>query len=78
MKGCETIAGFFLRLMLQTNITKSCDEHVIKLLNVEKVSRALTIKFNHIIMTIKESKNLSEMKIEELQASLETHEMRLK
>ena len=39
--------------------------------------RSLITIFDYIVVTIEEAKNLSEMKLEELQASLEAHEMRL-
>lgn len=38
----------------------------------------LTAKFDYIVVSIEEFKNLAEMKVKELQASLEAQEMRLK
>ena len=38
----------------------------------------MAAKFDYVIVSIEKSKNLDEMKLEELQASLEAHEMRLK
>ena len=41
---------------------------------VEKVLRTKPPKFDHIVVAIKESKNLEELSLEELQGSLESHE----
>lgn len=45
---------------------------------MEKLLRALPVKFDHIVEAIKESKDLSKKELEELQESLEVHELRLK
>ena len=39
--------------------------------------RTVSVKFDHMVMVIKESKNLGEMNIDELQGSLEVYEQRL-
>jgi hypothetical protein len=78
MNEGETVAYFFSRLVSLTNQMKSCGETISDLQKVEKVLRALTTNFDYIVVTIDESKNLADMKLEELQASLEAHEMRLK
>lgn len=43
-------------------------------MKVEKVLRALTPNFDHIVLALEESKNLDENKIEDLQA-IEAHEL---
>lgn len=43
-----------------------------------KVLRALPSKFDHILVTIEESKDFLKIKLEELQTFLETYELRLK
>ena len=52
-------------------------ETVTDVMKVEKVLRTLTPRFDHIVVALEESKDLDSMKIEELQASLEAHELRL-
>lgn len=74
----ETIAELFSRLVLLTNQIKACAETIHDLKKIEKVLGALTMKFDYIVLSLEESKNLSGMKLEELQASIEAHEMRLK
>jgi hypothetical protein len=44
---------------------------------IEKILKTLTEKFDQIVVAFEKSKDLSTMKIEELQASLETHELRV-
>lgn len=39
--------------------------------------RSLTANFYYVVVLIKESNNIFEMKLEEIKASLEAHEMRL-
>ncbi|KHN08415.1 hypothetical protein glysoja_043954, partial [Glycine soja] len=44
---------------------------------VEKILRSLSPRLDYIVCVIEESKNLEDLKIEELQGSLEAHEQRL-
>lgn len=78
MKEDESATGFLSRLVLLTNQMKVCVELINDLQKIKKVLRSLTVNFEYIVVLIEESKNLAEMKLEELQASLESHEMRLK
>ncbi|XP_050893327.1 uncharacterized protein LOC127099007 [Lathyrus oleraceus] len=78
MKEDESVSEFFLYVVLLTNQMKAYGESISDLQKIEKVLRSLTANFNYIVVSIEESKNLAEMKVEELQASLEAHEMRLK
>lgn len=64
-------------MVLLTN-QMSCVDKITKLQKIERILRAFTYKFDHKVISIKESKNISEMKLEELQATLEAHEMRSK
>ena len=44
---------------------------------VKKVMRTLTPRFDGRFVVIEEARDLSEMKIEQLQASLEAHELKM-
>lgn len=78
IKDDEAIIEFISNKVTLANHMKSCGEKTSELQKVDKVLKAFPIKFDHIVVEIEESKDLSEMKLEELQASLEVHEMRLK
>ncbi|XP_019447306.1 PREDICTED: uncharacterized protein LOC109350530 [Lupinus angustifolius] len=78
MKDEDTIADYFTKLRSLTNLMKGCGEIMKDQLIVEKVLRTLNPKFDHIVVAIEESKNLEDIKIEELQSSLEAHEQRIK
>ncbi|XP_058753843.1 uncharacterized protein LOC131627025 [Vicia villosa] len=77
MKEDESVSKYFLFVVLVTNHMKACGESINNLQKIEKVLRSMTVNFVYIIVSIEESKNPAEMKLEELQASLQAHEMRL-
>ncbi|XP_050875527.1 uncharacterized protein LOC127079150 [Lathyrus oleraceus] len=78
MKEDEPVSEYLLHLVLITNQIKVCGELINYLQNIEKVLRSLTANFDYIVVSIEESKNLAKMKLEEIQASLEYHNMRFK
>ncbi|XP_017420194.2 uncharacterized protein LOC108330202 [Vigna angularis] len=59
------------------NAMRACDKVVKDKKIVEKILRTLTLQYDHIAVAIEESKNMEDMKVEELQNSLEAHEQRL-
>jgi len=73
----EIVAEYFGRLQVITNAMRACDENTEDCKIVEKVLRTLTPRFDHIVVAIKESKDLDVMTIEESQNSLEAHEQRV-
>ncbi|XP_019427166.1 PREDICTED: uncharacterized protein LOC109335487 [Lupinus angustifolius] len=77
MEMSERIAQFFNRIISLMKQMKACGEVIKDQTIIEKVLRTLTPSFDHIVVAIEESKNLEELKIEELQGSLEAHEQRL-
>lgn len=78
MTYIEAIVKFFSRLVILANQMKLCGEKISELLKVEKLLRSLPAKFDHVVVTMEEFKYLSEIKLEEWQASRETHDFRLK
>lgn len=78
MKEEDSDAKFFSRLVLLTNQMKVCSESINNLKKIEKVLGSLSANLYYIIVSTTESKNLPEIKLEELEVSLEAYEMRLK
>ena len=56
---------------------KSCGEKILNQMIIEKIMQTMIPSFEHIVVAIKESKDVESMKIEELQSSLEAQELRL-
>ena len=77
MENNEKIVDFFNRIITHTNAMKNYGEKISNQTIVEKILRTLNPKFDHIVVTIEESKKIGEITIEELQGSLEAHEQRL-
>lgn len=78
MNDCKYIVEFFSWLMMLTNQMKSCGENISEVQKVKKDLRYLTTNFNHIVMTIEDSKDHFEIKLKEFQTSFKTHELRFK
>ena len=57
------------------NQMKACGEAMTDQQIVEKVMRTLSSRFDFIVVAIQESKDVKTLKIEELQSSLEAHEL---
>jgi len=77
MEDEESISQYFDKVINLTNQMTRNGENVTDVMKVEKVLRTLTPRFDHIVVALEESKDLDSMKIEELQANLEAHELRL-
>ncbi|XP_019438939.1 PREDICTED: uncharacterized protein LOC109344640 [Lupinus angustifolius] len=78
MDESETISEYMTKILSLTNQLRSCGEEIKEQTMVEKVFRTLTPKYDHIVVVIEEPKNLEDYKVEELQGSLEAHELREK
>ena len=69
MEESETIATYFTRVQTMTNQMQSCGETLSDEKIVEKILRSVHSRFDHVTIAIEESKDLSTLKLEELQGS---------
>ncbi|CAL0323999.1 unnamed protein product [Lupinus luteus] len=77
MEETNKVGEYFTKVLTITNQMKGCGETITDLVIMEKIMRSLPQRFDYIVVAIEESKDVSLMKIEELQSSLEAHDMRL-
>jgi hypothetical protein len=77
MKNNEKVSEYISRMIVITNEMKACGETLSEQVIIEKVLRSLTLQFDYIVVAIEHSKDLSTIRIEELQSSLEAHELRM-
>lgn len=74
MKTGESVTDYFARVMSVAN--KMRGENMTDVTIVEKILRSLTEKFNYIVCSIEESKDIDQLSIDELQSSLIVHEQK--
>jgi len=77
MKSGEGVSGYFARVMSIANDMRNCGEDMPDVKIVEKILRSLTEKFNFVVCSIKESKDIDKLTVDELQASLLVHEQKV-
>ncbi|XP_019423688.1 PREDICTED: uncharacterized protein LOC109332720 [Lupinus angustifolius] len=77
MENSEKIGEFFNRVVSLTNAMKALGETMTDQTILEKILRTLTPRFHHIVVAIEESKKMEDLKIDQLQGSLEAHEQRI-
>ena len=58
MKSEENIQDYFYRVYTRVKERRSCGEDISKRKVVEKILRSLLLKFNYIVVSIEESKDL--------------------
>lgn len=76
MKVGENVTDYFTRVMSVANKMRTYGEQMKDVTIVEKILRSLTDKFNYIVCSIEESKDIDELSIDELQSSLIVHEQK--
>lgn len=77
MKSSETITKYFSRVMTVANKMRIYGEEMKDVTIVEKILKSLTDRFNYVVCSIEESKDIDELSINELQRSLIIHEQKV-
>ena len=73
----ESVQIFLSRVQAVVNQIRAYGDTISEQTVVAKVLKSLTIKFDHVVAAIKESKDLATYTFDELMGSLQTHESRL-
>nr|GEX59620.1 hypothetical protein [Tanacetum cinerariifolium] len=78
MKARETVTDYLRRVMVIANDMQNADEDMSDVKIIEKVLRIMTESFNFVVCTIKESRDLDSMTVDELQSSLLIHDQKIR
>ncbi|XP_044476979.1 uncharacterized protein LOC123204412 [Mangifera indica] len=77
MESSETIANYIGRVLALTNQMNIYGEECIEQTKVEKILRSLNSSFEHVVVTIEKSHDLSLMTVNEVSDTLQAHEQRM-
>lgn len=77
MQPTESVEGYFSRTLTIANKMRTSGEKMEEITVIEKVLRSMTRKFDHVVCSIEESKDLDVLSIEELMSTLTVHEQRI-
>ncbi|XP_059654574.1 uncharacterized protein LOC132301327 [Cornus florida] len=70
MKSGESVVDYFSRMMAIVNKMRIHGDKMEDVTVIEKILRSLTPKFNYVVCSIEESKDLDDLSMDELQGSL--------
>ncbi|KAA8539224.1 hypothetical protein F0562_025916 [Nyssa sinensis] len=76
MKAGEGVSEYFSRVLSVANKMRTHGEQMQDVTVVEKILRSLSEKFNYVVCSIEESKDIDQLSIDELQSSLIVHEQK--
>ncbi|CAL9005605.1 unnamed protein product, partial [Prunus brigantina] len=76
MKAGEGVSEYFSRVLFVANKMRTYGEQMQDVTVVEKILRSLSEKFNYVVCSIEESKDIDQLSIDELQSSLIVHEQK--
>lgn len=77
MENNEGVAAYITRVQTLVNQMKNCGKKVSDKSIIEKILRTLTARFDVIAVSLEETRDLTKMRLEELQGSLEAYEQRI-
>ncbi|XP_022156940.1 uncharacterized protein LOC111023772 [Momordica charantia] len=77
MKEREFVTSSFAKMMVVANKMRFHGENMEYVVIVEKVLRSMTPKFNYVVCSIAESKDVDTLSLNELQSSLLVHEQNM-
>jgi hypothetical protein len=76
MKTSENITDYFAKVMIVASKIRTSREQMRDVTIVEKILRSLTDRFNYIVCSIEESRDIDVLSIDELRSSLIVHEQK--
>ncbi|KAK6803597.1 hypothetical protein RDI58_001381 [Solanum bulbocastanum] len=74
MKEGESVTNYYARTMEISNKIRFHGEKIDDVTIVEKILRSLTPKYNYVVCSIEESKDIDALSLDELQSALLVHE----
>ena len=76
MKIAELVTDYFCRVIVVANDIRNYGEDIQDVKIIEKILRTLADKFNYIVCSLEESKDIDLLSMDELQSSLIMHEQK--